>query len=145
HINANENRKAHGCETYYCSEKASSKEAAQVAAFENAVLKYDEPFKKKPGYIDIEEILFNFERRLYWEESGKFAKTFQTRFEETLPFKSRGVHSANFFVLRRAKMPSILLETGFISNYDEENQLRKDSVRDEIVAAVTRGLFNGRG
>lgn len=145
HINANENRKAHGCETYYCSEKASSKEAARVAAFENAVLKYDEPFKKKPGYIDIEEILFNFERRLYWEESGRFATTFQTRFEETLPFKSRGVHSANFFVLRRAKMPSILLETGFISNYDEENQLRKDSVRDEIVAAVTRGLFNGRG
>ena len=145
HINANENRKAHGCETYYCSEQASSKEAARVAAFENAVLKYDEPFKKKPGYIDIEEILFNFERRLYWEESGKFARTFQTRFEDALPFKSRGVHSANFFVLRRAKMPSILLETGFISNYDEENQLRKESVREEIVAAVTRGLFNGRG
>lgn len=145
HINANENRKAHGCETYYCSEKASSKEAARVAAFENAVLKYDEPFKKRPGYIDIEEILFNFERRLYWEESGKFARTFQNRFEQALPFKSRGVHSANFFVLRRAKMPSILLETGFISNHDEEAALKKASIRDEIVAAVIRGLLNGRG
>ena len=140
HINANKNRKAHGCETYYCSETASSKEAARVAALENAVLKYDEPFKKRPGYIDIEEILFNFERRLYWEESGKFAGTFQNRFEQALPFKSRGVHSANFFVLRRAKMPSILLETGFISNYDEEAALKKDLIRDKIAAAVVRGL-----
>ena len=144
HINANENRKAHGCETYYCSEKASSKEAARVAAFENAVLKYDESFKKRPGYIDIEEILFNFERRLYWEESGKFAGAFQNRFEQALPFKSRGVHSANFFVLRRAKMPSILLETGFISNYDEEAKLKKGSVREEIALAVIRGLLYGR-
>ena len=140
HINANKNRNAHGCETYYCSEKASSKEAARVAAFENAVLKYDESFKKKPGYIDIEEILFNFERRLYWEDSGKFAKVFQNRFEQALPFKSRGVHSANFFVLRRAKMPSILLETGFISNHREEAELKKASVRDEIAAAVVAGL-----
>ena len=144
HINANENRKAHGCETYYCSEKASSKEAARVAAFENAVLKYDERFKKRPGYINIEEILFNFERRLYWEESGKFAGAFQNRFEQALPFKSRGVHSANFFVLRRAKMPSILLETGFISNYDEEAKLKKGSVREEIALAVIRGLLYGR-
>jgi len=140
HINANKNRKAHGCETYYCSETASSKEAARVAALENAVLKYDEPFKKRPGYIDIEEILFNLERRLYWEESGKFAGTFQNHFEQALPFKSRGVHSANFFVLRRAKMPSILLETGFISNYDEEAALKKDLIRDKIAAAVVRGL-----
>ena len=145
HINANENRKVHGCETYYCSETASSKEAARVAAFENAVLKYDEPFKKRPGYIDIEEILFNFERRLYWEESGKFAGVFQNRFQQALPFKSRGVHSANFFVLRRAKMPSILLETGFISNYDEEAELKKTSIRDEIAVAVERGLLYGSG
>jgi N-acetylmuramoyl-L-alanine amidase len=144
HINANENRNAHGCETYYCSETASSKEAARVAAFENAVLKYDEPFKKTPGYINIEEILFNFERRLYWEESGQFAKTFQNHFEKALPFKSRGVHSANFFVLRRAKMPSILLETGFISNQSEESKLKTASFREEIAAAVVRGLIHGR-
>ena len=144
HINANENRKAQGCETYFCSEKASSDEAARVAAFENAVLKYDEPFKKTPGYIDIEEILFDFERRLYWEESGNFAGTFQGHFEQALPFKSRGVHSANFFVLRHAKMPSILLETGFISNYDEEAKLKQAAFREEIAIAVVRGLIHGR-
>ena len=140
HINANKNREAHGSETYFCAEKASSKEAARVAQLENAVLKYDKPFKKRPGYIDIEEILFQFERKLYWSESGKFASGFQDRFKQDIPLKSRGVHSANFYVLRKAKMPSILLETGFISNSNEESMLKQPAFREKIVDAIMRGL-----
>jgi N-acetylmuramoyl-L-alanine amidase len=140
HINANQKREAHGSETYFCSEKASSAEAKKVAALENSVLKFDEPFKKKPGHIDIEEILFKFEQKLYWSESGKFAKNFQERFQQHLPLKSRGVHSANFYVLRRTKMPSILLETGFISNPNEESMLRNPDFRNQIVDSIARGL-----
>jgi len=140
HINANENRQPSGSETYFCSEKASSAEAAKVAALENSVLKYDEPYKKKQGYIDIEEILFKFEKNLNWSESGEFAKAFQKRFKKRLPLKSRGVNSANFYVLRRAKMPAILLETGFISNPDNEAMLEQPAFREKIVDAVARGL-----
>ncbi len=140
HINANKNRTAHGSETYFCSEKASSAEAEKVAALENSVLKFDDPYKQKPGYIDIEEILFKFEQKLYWSESGKFAHSFQQRFKKNLPFRSRGVHSANFYVLRRAKMPSILLEAGFISNIDEETMLKQPSFRDKIVDSIVRGF-----
>jgi N-acetylmuramoyl-L-alanine amidase len=140
HINANEKRTSHGSETYYCSEKASSAEAEKVAALENSVVQYDEIYKKKPGYIDIEAILFKFEQRLYWSESGKFANAFQERFRKRLPLKSRGVHSANFYVLRKAKMPSILLETGFISNPDDEARLKKSDFREKIVDAIFMGL-----
>jgi len=140
HINANKNRQPSGSETYFCSEKASSAEAAKVAALENSVLKYDEPYKKKQGYIDIEEILFKFEQKLNWSESGEFAKAFQERFKKRLPLRSRGVHSANFYVLRRAKMPAILLETGFISNPDDEAKLKQPAFREKIVDAVARGL-----
>jgi N-acetylmuramoyl-L-alanine amidase len=140
HINANERPLPHGCETYFCSEKASSTEAERVAAFENSVLKYDEPYKRKPGYIDIEEILFRFEQKLNWGKSEMFARAFQKRFAERLPLKSRGVHSADFYVLRRAKMPSILLETGFISNPKEEGMLRLSGFRENIVDAIAKGL-----
>lgn len=140
HVNANLNRQSNGSETYYCSEKASSAEARKVAVYENSVLKYDEPYKRKPGHIDIEEILFKFEQKLYWNESGRFAKTFQERFKRNLPLKSRGVHSADFYVLRRAKMPSILLETGFISNPGEEAVLSKPDFRGRIVDAIAEGL-----
>ena len=140
HINASKKRDSHGSETYFCSEKASSAEAEKVAALENSVLKFDEPYKKKPGHIDIEEILFRFEQKLYWSESGKFATVFQERVKHNLPLRSRGVHSANFYVLRRTKMPSILLETGFISNPDEEAMLKDPAFRSQIVDAIARGL-----
>ena len=140
HINASTRRAAGGAETYYCSEKASSAEAARVAETENAVLRFDEPFKQRPGFIDIEEILCRFERHLYWGQSARFASGFQERFRRQLPFKNRGIHSANFYVLRRAKMPAILLETGFISNPEEEAQLRRPEFRAAVIDAIARGF-----
>ncbi|MBF0227285.1 MAG: N-acetylmuramoyl-L-alanine amidase [Desulfobacterales bacterium] len=140
HINANENRQAHGSETFFCSEKATNDEAARVAEYENSVLKFDEPYTKVEGYIDIEDILFQFEQKNYWNESGKFAKKFQDRFKNELPFKSRGINSANFYVLRKAKMPSLLLETGFISNPEDEAVLKQESFRDKIVDSIMKGI-----
>lgn len=140
HINASKNRNAQGSETYYCSERASNREAARVASLENAVLKYDEPITRKEGYIDIEEILFRFEQKLNWKESGVFASTFQRRFEEKLPLDSRGVNAANFFVLRRAKMPSILLEIGFISNTNDEARLKQRAFRERVADSIMWGL-----
>jgi N-acetylmuramoyl-L-alanine amidase len=140
HINASRDRTPGGSETYHCAEKASSAEAARVAATENAVLRFDEPYKRRPGFIDIEEILFRFERQLYWDQSARFANAFQDRVKRELPLKNRGVHSANFYVLRRAKMPAILLETGFISNPEEEARLRRPDFRAAVVDAIARGF-----
>jgi len=140
HINANKNRQAHGSETYFCSEKASSSEAGRVAALENAVLSYEEKNQRKKGYLDIEQMLAAFGQKLNWQESGKFAVDFQDRFKTELPFKSRGIHSANFFVLRKAKMPAILLEAGFISNPGEEDLLARADFRAKVVAAIARGI-----
>ncbi len=140
HINANKNRLSHGSETYFCSEKASSTEAARVASLENAVRSHDEKKQRKQGYLDIEQILAAFEQKLNWQESGKFAIGFQNRLKTELPFKSRGIHSANFFVLRKAKMPAILLEAGFISNPGEEALLAQAGFRAKIVDAIARGI-----
>ncbi len=140
HINANKNRQAQGSETYFCSEKASSSEAARVASLENAVLSYDEKKLRKQGYIDIEQILATFGQKLNWQESGKFASGFQNRFKTELPFTSRGIHSANFFVLRKAKMPAILLEAGFISNPGEEALLAQAGFRAKVANAIARGI-----
>jgi N-acetylmuramoyl-L-alanine amidase len=141
HVNARKKRSANGSETYYCSLTASNKEAARVASCENAVLKYDETLKKRKDYIDVEEILFRFEQKLNWRESGKFAAKFQKRFKQKLPLVSRGVNSANFFVLRRAKMPSILLEVGFISNPGDEAKLNQTAFRERVADSIFRGLL----
>ena len=145
HINAAENRKARGSETFYCSETASNKEAARLAAFENSVLRFDEEAAGKPGFLDIEAILFEFERKLYWDDSKRFANKFQSRFGTQLELKNRGVKYANFYVLRRAKMPSLLLETGFISNPREEELLGQERFREKIVDSAYGAILEMSG
>ncbi len=141
HINANENRKPRGVETYFCTENASSKEAERVAAYENSVLKFDKENLTKSGYVDIEDILFRFERRRYWDAGGKAANALQKGMAKELPMRDRGVHSANFYVLRRAKMPSILLETGFISNLDNEKFLMLPENRQKVAQSIAAGIL----
>ncbi|MDQ7031343.1 MAG: N-acetylmuramoyl-L-alanine amidase [Desulfonauticus sp.] len=141
HVNANRNRKPRGMETYFCSERASSKEAARVAKFENSVLKLEKTELVQKGYVDIEQILFLFERKRYWEAGGKVASYLQSALKKDLPLKNRGVHSANFYVLRRAKMPSILLELGFISNPEEERLLSHVDFRHKLAYSVAKGIL----
>lgn len=141
HINANQSPKPHGMETYFCSEDASSKEAERVAEFENSVLKYDEQELTAKGYLDIEDILFRFERRRYWQAGDKAANVLQDGLVKGLPMHNRGVQSANFYVLRRARMPSILLETGFISNPENEALLQTADMRQKIAQSIAQGVL----
>ena len=136
HINSNENPAAHGTQTFFASEKASSAKAARVALKENAVAKEEEELQQRPDFIDIENILFQFERKLYWSDSGEFAETIQDGTGAQLGLKDRGVASANFFVLRDARMPSILVEVAFISNAQEEGLLRQSSFRQKVAEAL---------
>lgn len=140
HINAGERRAARGVETYSCSETASSLEAERLAQYENSVLKLDRERKAAGGFIDLEDLLFRFERRRYWEAGARAAQRVQGVLTEMLPLHDRGVHSADFYVLRKARMPSVLLETGFISNPEEEAALRRADQRERIAGSVAAAL-----
>lgn len=50
------------------------------------------------------------------------------------------VEQAGFAVLKAPDIPSILVETGFISNPEEEAKLRDNGYQDEIAAAITKGI-----
>ena len=51
-----------------------------------------------------------------------------------------GVEHANFAVLRAPDIPSVLVETAFISNPDEERRLRDPKYQDELADALLRGI-----
>jgi N-acetylmuramoyl-L-alanine amidase len=140
HINANANPKPNGIETYFCSEKASSSEAQRVAELENSVIKFEKKELITKGYVNIEDMLFRFERRRYWEAGGRIAAIVQQGMAQRVKMRNRGVHSANFYVLRRAKMPSILLETGFISHPPQEALLKQDAYREELARTIAFAL-----
>lgn len=55
---------------------------------------------------------------------------------------NRGVRSARFYVIRRTRMPSILTETAFISNPNEERKLMDPKFRERVATAMARGIAN---
>ena len=52
----------------------------------------------------------------------------------------RGVKQANFYVLRGAFMPSILIEMGFISNAEEEQLLVNEEYQERIARTIFEGI-----
>jgi N-acetylmuramoyl-L-alanine amidase len=61
-----------------------------------------------------------------------------------LGFKKRGVKFSNFQVLRETSpyYPAILIEMGFVTNYDEANYFLKPSNKRAMALAILMGLYN---
>lgn len=75
-------------------------------------------------------------------ESLKLANSIQSAVIETVKSNNRGVKTANFYVLCNTTMPSILLETGFISSPYEGARLQNPIFQKNVAAAIFRGIYN---
>lgn len=76
------------------------------------------------------------------EESLQLASSIQSAVIDTVKSSNRGVKEAGFYVLRNTTMPSILLETAFISNPYEEARLQNPTYQKNVAAAIFHGIFN---
>ncbi|TVM15973.1 hypothetical protein DPQ33_13470 [Oceanidesulfovibrio indonesiensis] len=153
HANASRKRSAHGVETYYCASRATSREAARVAAMENAVLSLDKEHVRtahasgkraqdwRPAHaVDVETILARWQSKRHWEQGARAGAVLQSSLSQNLDMRDRGVHAADFYVLRHARMPAVLLETGFVSNPSEGRELGQPETRSRIAMAVAHGV-----
>ncbi len=140
HVNASPNRKARGIETYILN-WTDDEEAMRVAARENAIsLK-----KMRQVQNELGVILASLEREAKRDESVKLASYVQNSLISEIKPKhpevnNLGVKQALFYVLVGAKMPSILVETSFISNADEEILLADEAYRQRIARAIASGI-----
>ena len=50
------------------------------------------------------------------------------------------VEQASFAVLKAPDIPSVLVETAFISNPEEETRLRSDAYQDQLADAIMKGI-----
>lgn len=63
----------------------------------------------------------------------------------TIPHSAnRGVHSANFRVLRLAKYPAVLVECGFLSNRLEGGEARDSEYREELADRIAEAIIEQR-
>jgi len=75
-------------------------------------------------------------------DNRKLAAAIQSEMLRALGRRSLGVMQANFVVLRTATMPAALAEVAFISNPEEEQMLRQETVRKKIAEALAQALNN---
>lgn len=139
HANAHEDPEAGGVETYRCAERPSSAYAAKVAARENAAPEKETAVQQRQ-FIDLEDIIFRFERGHAWKTGKLLAGAMQQELAKSLPLKDRGVHGANFAVLRKARMPAVLVEAGFVSNPMDAQMLASDQGRERLAKTLAGEL-----
>lgn len=91
---------------------------------------------------EIAAIVNNLKEDEYTVESVRMAKFVLDAIAAEVPETpvERGVRVANFFVVREARMPSILVETGFINNREDLALLSTPEYRARLAAAIARGI-----
>ncbi|MBL7998832.1 MAG: N-acetylmuramoyl-L-alanine amidase [Candidatus Kapabacteria bacterium] len=131
---------AHGFETYILS-PAKTDNAIAVATAENAVVKLEDKSERYQKYDDDQLIIATLAQHTFVTMSEKFAGLVQKSLNATTTMTNRGVNQAGFIVLIGASMPSVLIETGFLSNSQDEKVLTTSTGR----ASIAKGISNAIG
>lgn len=78
----------------------------------------------------------------YWYKKSdkKLASMIQNSMVAALDCRDLGIRKDRFFVLHRTRMPAVLVESGFISNDDEADNLKNPAYRQKIADAIIQGL-----
>ena len=142
HANANPNTKAFGTETFVMGLHKDESNLA-IAQRENSVILLDENYQERyEGFDNSPEsyILFELTQTAFQENSLNFASKVESQFKSRVGRTSRGVKQAGFVVLWRTTMPSVLIETGFLTNSTEEKFLAGEDGQDLIASGIYRAF-----
>ena len=144
HTNALEGGKiARGFETYTLG-MHRAKDNLDVAMRENSVIVQEKNYQQTYRGFDPKSsesyIIFELMQGAYMERSVDLAKLIQRSVCSTAGRPNKGVHQAGFLVLRETSMPSCLIELGFITTPDEEQQLNDPAQVDLIAQGIYKAF-----
>jgi N-acetylmuramoyl-L-alanine amidase len=138
HCNANKKTEVFGTETFSMG-LHKSEGNLDVAKRENSVILLEKDYQEKYEGFDPNSpeahIYFSFLQGAYLEQSLKLASNVEKNFL-AVKRTSRGVKQAGLMVLWKSKMPSILIETGFLSNAKERHYLTSDTGQTKLSGAI---------
>jgi len=136
HVNALRDKRVRGIETYFLN-VAASESAVMVAARENAT--------SEKNISDLQGILSELMMNTKVNESRSFANHVQGELIRSVSsrykgVKSLGVKQAPFYVLIGAEMPSILVESGFLTNTTERKRLASMNYQGQLARGIAEGI-----
>jgi len=143
HCNSNPNKNITGAETYVMGIDKNNRNM-EVVRKENDVITLEDDYKQHYEGFDpndpVSMISFNMAQNVYRSQSLEFAALVQDQFRKRAGRHDRGVRQALFAVLWTTYMPSVLIETGFLSNAREEVFLRSENGQAIIASAIYRAF-----
>ena len=139
HADSAPNAAARGATVYTLSEVASDRVAAKLAAKEN---KADVLNGVDLGGAnnDVSSILIDLAQRETMNVSSQFASLLQREMSPMVPFKTDFHRFAGLIVLKAPDVPSVLLETGYISNDADMKLLFSKSYQHDIAVGIRRAV-----
>ena len=145
HCNALSNPKIKGTETYVLG-LHKAKENLAVAKRENqAILLEDNYQKNYDGYnpnAAENHIIMSLYQNAFLEQSIALAHMIEENFSKEPTRRSLGVKQAGFVVIRQTAMPSLLIESGFMTNSEEEQYLMSDNGQNTIANNIVEAIQN---
>ncbi len=145
HANMISNPNTRGVETFVLGLHRTD-DNLDVAKKENSVIVMEDDYSSKYEGFDpnLSEsyIIFELVQNVFLDQSISIASAVQNAFSTQIKRNDRGVKQAGFLVLRQTAMPSILIETGFLSNRDEEKYLASEKGQNELSEAIYKAFLS---
>lgn len=139
HADAAENQEANGASIYTLSEVASDREAARLAARENKA-NIINGVDLGAHSSDVSSILLDLTQRETMNVSSDFARLLQREASDEVAFRTTAHRFASLIVLKAPDVPSVLFETGYISNKDDAEFLASAAGRKKIARGVREAV-----
>lgn len=140
HADASPNRKAKGSSVFVLSENGASSEAARLLAEHENAVDLIGGVRLKDKDDDLAEVLLDLSQRYTIEASHTVATDMLTELRKVGQIHSPRVEQAGFVVLKSPDVPSVLVETAFISNPTEEKRLRTAQHQEKIAKSLVSGI-----
>ncbi|MFT6334805.1 MAG: N-acetylmuramoyl-L-alanine amidase [Saprospiraceae bacterium] len=144
HCNYVGNPKVCGTETFVMG-LHKAEENLNVAKRENSSVllesEYETHYEGYDPNSPVGHILLSMIQNVFLDNSIDVASKIENELIARKKTKSRGVKQAGFVVLKRATMPSILVETGFLSNPKEEQYLLSEHGQKEMASGISNGVM----
>lgn len=136
----------HGPSTFTLGQNRTAENMA-IAKRENSVILLEDDYKQRYEGFDPTSaesyIMFEFMQDNYMNQSIQFASTIQSKFVASGRY-DRGVRQDVFLVLRCTSMPSVLVETGFLSNPNEQEFLKSEDGQEQTALCIYKGFADFR-
>lgn len=140
HADAYRNRNVKGSSVYVLSERGASDEAAKWLADQENAADLVGGVSLDDKDATLAKVLLDLSQTATIEASSRVADDILTEIRRVAPVHNSSVQHARFVVLKSPDIPSVLVETAFISNPREERRLNNEQYQNKLAKAMLKGI-----